>query len=482
MLPNVVFELVAGGALAGAVVPLIAGPLAAGDRETVRHTARALLTWTVAVLLPLSLIGIAASTALMDLLVPSSVTNCDATEVAAAAGRMFVVFAPQILLYGVAVVCSGILNAHRRFLAAAVAPLLSSVVVIGTYLAFGAGYDGDRNDLAALPAGWERFLAIGTTLGVVALMLTTVLPVLRLRLGLRPTFRFPPGEAGRARNLAFAGLTALVAQQVSVLVVIVLANTVGGGLTVYNYAWAVYVLPYAVLAVPIATAAFTALSEHRGRGDEPAFRRMAAPSTRAVTLAALLGAGILAGSAVPVAETFIGPGDAVPAVELQRALIAFAPGLLGYAFIAHLGRVLYSRHAGRSAATAIVGGWLLVTVAALLLVPMSPDSWTIAALAAATSIGMTAAGAWLVAATARSAGREALAGLPRALGAGVTGATLAGVIGTVLAHWVAVDGKLANGLLSVGVGAVCALVFAAVLLVADGDDLRILLRRRLGRG
>jgi putative peptidoglycan lipid II flippase len=147
-----------------------------------------------------------------------------------------------------------------------------------------------------------------------------------------------------------------------------------------------------------------------------------------------------------------------------------------------LGRVLYSRHAGRSAATAIVGGWLLVTVAALLLVPMSPDSWTIAALAAATSIGMTAAGAWLVAATARSAGREALAGLPRALGAGVTGATLAGVIGTVLAHWVAVDGKLANGLLSVGVGAVCALVFAAVLLVADGDDLRILLRRRLGRG
>ena len=49
---------------------------------------------------------------------------------------MLVVFAPQILLYGLAVVLYGILQAHRRFTAPALAPVVSSVVVISAYLAF----------------------------------------------------------------------------------------------------------------------------------------------------------------------------------------------------------------------------------------------------------------------------------------------------------------------------------------------------------
>ena len=49
----------------------------------------------------------------------------------AVATRMLAVFAPQILLYGLAVVLYGILQAHRRFVAPALAPVLSSLVVIG---------------------------------------------------------------------------------------------------------------------------------------------------------------------------------------------------------------------------------------------------------------------------------------------------------------------------------------------------------------
>ena len=67
-LPNVLFEVVAGGALAGAVVPLLAGPLSrslapgAGPehRAEVDRTASALLTWAVAVLTPLALLRGAA--------------------------------------------------------------------------------------------------------------------------------------------------------------------------------------------------------------------------------------------------------------------------------------------------------------------------------------------------------------------------------------------------------------------------------------
>src|SRR5699024_8911597 len=50
MLPNVLFEVAAGGALAGAVVPLLAAPLARSLRRDVDRIASALLTWTLLVL------------------------------------------------------------------------------------------------------------------------------------------------------------------------------------------------------------------------------------------------------------------------------------------------------------------------------------------------------------------------------------------------------------------------------------------------
>ena len=59
-------------------------------------------------------------------------------------------------------------------------------------------------------------------------------------------------------------MTTLIAQDASTAVVIVLANHFGnsGALVIYGFAWAVFVVPFAVLAVPIATSAFPELSTH----------------------------------------------------------------------------------------------------------------------------------------------------------------------------------------------------------------------------
>src|SRR3712207_8431295 len=54
--PNIVFEVVAGGALASLVVPMLAGGIATGDREQVRRTASALLGWTLLLLTPLAVL------------------------------------------------------------------------------------------------------------------------------------------------------------------------------------------------------------------------------------------------------------------------------------------------------------------------------------------------------------------------------------------------------------------------------------------
>src|SRR5690606_19201476 len=55
-IPNVLFEVVAGGALASVVVPLLAGPIAKALRGEVDRIASALLTWTLAALVPLGVL------------------------------------------------------------------------------------------------------------------------------------------------------------------------------------------------------------------------------------------------------------------------------------------------------------------------------------------------------------------------------------------------------------------------------------------
>lgn len=483
MLPNIVFEVVAGGALASAVVPLVGAHLARGDAEAVRRTASALLTWALLVLVPLALLGALLAEPVMRALVRQP-AGCDGADVVDAAARMFAVFAPQIPLYGVAVVCGGVLNAHRRFLAAAAAPLASSAVVIATYIAFGMGYGGSREDVGAVPQRWLTVLAVGTTAGVLVLMATLMVPVLRLRIRLRPTLRFPTGVAIQARSLALAGLAGLVAQQLALLVIIVLANGEGGGgaLVVYNYAWAVYLLPYAVLAVPIATSAFSALSEHAGRDDVAAFDRTAAATTRAVVLASLLGACLLAGTAEPVARMFLSTPGSAPAWQLGWALVAFAPGLVGYGLVAHLGRVLYARHAGRDAAVATVVGWVVVALSSVVAVPSVPAGWEVTAIAGATSLGMLCAGALLWLAVARRVGAVGLAGARRAVAGGGAGAVAGGVMAAGLSTLPDLEGKVANGLLAVAAGVVAAIGFGAVVLVSDRGDLRAMLSRRGARG
>src|SRR5699024_5577577 len=100
------------------------------------RTASALLTWALTVLVPLALlIAVLARPIAAALLGPE--LDCGDQAISTAA-TMLTVFAPQVVLYGIGIVLSGVLQAHRRFLAAAVAPLLSSLVVIGVYLGYGA--------------------------------------------------------------------------------------------------------------------------------------------------------------------------------------------------------------------------------------------------------------------------------------------------------------------------------------------------------
>ncbi|MFF4417919.1 murein biosynthesis integral membrane protein MurJ [Streptosporangium sp. NPDC001559] len=482
--PNIVFELVAGGALAGTVVPVLASAASrsATDPEAraeVGRTTSALLTWVLLALVPLTSLIAAFAGPVVTLLV-GDVGDCDVSQVIGVGTDMLVVFAPRMIFFGLAVILYGVLQAHRRFMGPAVAPLVSSLLIIGSYLVFQPLGGDAAHDLSALTTAGQLTLSLGATVAAAAMVVTVIGPVARLRLRLRPSLSFPPGVAARARRLATAGVAVLVAQQIALTVVVRLANDLGGaGATgVYTYAWALYQLPFAVLVVPVATSSFPVLATRAGEGDLAGFDDLTASTTRVVLLVTGLAAGVMAAVAMPVARVFLQGTPGGDPAEMARAVVLFAPGLAGYALMFHLARVLYACGRGRSAAIASVAGWMAALVAQILLAGATGErTEVVGGLALGSTVGMTVGGILLVFAVLRARGTAALHGAWRGLLAAVAGGGAAWAVGLAVvtafqnvSKWMCVP---------VGLGAAAAgcVAFAVVASVIDRPDARMLLAR-----
>ena len=479
--PNILFEVVAGGALSAVAVPMLARRFAAADLDAASRTASALLTWTVLALTPLTLLAAGLSRPIVSALLGPA-TGCDRDAAVAAGARMLVVFSIQILLYGVGIVVGGVLQAAGRFLGPAVAPLLSSLVVVAAYLVFGYGGPRvDRPDLHGL-VGWrEAVLAGGTTLGVAVLSLGLLVPLRRVGLTLRPTLRFAPGEGRGVGALAAAGLASVAAQQVATAVVIRLSNQVQvDSYVIHLLGGTVFLLPWAILAVPLATGVFPRLSA----ADSPLVAEIAAPVIRVAALLMCGGAAVLVATAHPVATVLLlgAPGQGQRAPEaLAFAIVAFAPGLVGYGVWAVAARTLFARRAARLAATVTVCGWLVVVVVDLLVVHGATGETIAARLAMGQSAGLTVAGVGALIAVGRVTSRSVYDGLARAVTGGLAAAGVAAVAGRLVAAAVGADGVAIGIASSVLAGLVVAAVFVGVLAIFDRRDVLALVGAVRGR-
>ncbi|MPV49821.1 virulence factor MviN [Pseudactinotalea sp. HY160] len=508
-IPNVLYEVVAGGALAGAVIPLLAGPLAKRLTGDVQAIASALLTWALAGLVPVG-IALAVFARPIAELMPMSKGSDPAADLAQVelATTFLIVFSPQVVLYGIGVVLTGLLQAHKRFLAPVLAPIASTAVVVTSYLVFGALADGLQDEPGRLSDASLAWLAWGTTAGVAAMSLPLLVPVFRLGIRFRPTLRFPPGVARRARSLAFAGIGSLIAQQASVLAVVWLARGYGlvGTINVFQYSQAVYFLPYAVLAVPFATAVFpriAELAELSGRTDRTArstaidgggsgpdegdhdrdFAAAIASSTRTVVVAALIGVAALIAVA-PAVQSVFELMDPMPG--MSAGLAWMAPGLVGYSLIFHISRVLYSADRNRLAVGATALGWAAVVAGCIVFVRLiagdrGDQEGTLIALGLGHSVGMSVAAAALLWALTRIGDGVRLAGILRTLVTGLAAAAAAAVAGRwivdalLAALGTSVAPALLSGLLG---GTVCIIVVVGVVFLTDRELLNVIRRPR----
>src|SRR5271165_1957143 len=440
--PNLVYELVLGGAMASVMVPVLArsAERSATDpaaKTEVSQIASALLTWTLVILVPLTLIVLVGAGPIAALLNPANPSaSCVHADVVATTANMLRVFAPQAVLYGLSVVLFGLLQAYRRFAGYALAPLVSSLVLISSYLAFAPM--GKGLPLGRLPESAQLVLSAGATLGVAALVVVALVPTWRLRLRLRPTLRFPPGIAGRARGLVIVGLAEMVVQEIAGIAVIALANGRGatGALVTFGYASQVFYSLNAVLALSIVLSAFPVLSAR----DGSVFDRTCAGSTRAVVLASCLGMAVIGAVTVPAAHVLGKEPGQVSQLILGFAL--FAPGLAGVGVIANLTRALLALGRLKVAGVALAGSGLLVLLAQVVLAELAPARMVVGALALGNTIGSIGAAIPLVIVTRRIRGKAAVQGVGRATLAGLAAAAAGGAVGVAVSIALPVSHKL----------------------------------------
>lgn len=315
--PFFVQRLLLGGTLSVVFIPTISRYLAVGDDEGARRVSGTLLT--LVLLLGAAMVG--AGELAAPLLVRLAAWGFSGSPglIALAVSLTRITFVAMLFL-ALSVYVTGFLQAHHRFTAPAVAPLLFNLVIIGGTLLL-----GPRIGIAGLALSW----ILGT-----AAQFVVQLPGAR-RLGLvfrRPDLRHPAVvEIGRLAVPAMLGLAVVEINAYVGRFFAALLPTTGGvnAVAVLDYAYEVVQAPAGIFAVSIATAIFPLLSRRAAAGASADVRATGSLGLRTILVALLpVVAGIVALHRPLIALLFqrgqFGPAatDAVSA-----ALTAYAFGL-----------------------------------------------------------------------------------------------------------------------------------------------------------
>ncbi len=264
ILPNIIYGLIIGGALNSVFVPQLVRHMK-DDDDTGDAYADRLLTAVAIVLIAVAAAAVLAAPWIVHLYATSQYTPKD-FNVAVAFARFCL---PQIVFYGMFTLLSQVLTARGKFIAPFYAPIVNNVVVIITAIAF-LGVYGTGQTTATISPGEIALLGTGTTLGVIAQALVLV-PVMRAsKYRWRPRFDFRHGGLGKAGGLAAWTIGLVLVNQATYVVITRLATSanvlaakagmVPVGLTSYQKANLLFILPHSVITVSLVTALLPRMS------------------------------------------------------------------------------------------------------------------------------------------------------------------------------------------------------------------------------
>ena len=331
-LPSMLFELVVGGMLVTAFLPVYLTVKKKLGNEAGNEYASNLFTIVLVFLGLMSVLCIAFPAQV----VYTQSFFSDQSEMADAV-FFFQMFAIQIVFYGLSSILSGLLNANRDYLWSSIAPVANNVIVIISFLLFAVLADG--NYVLAL---W--IIAVGNPLGVFAQMIIQW-PALK-RNGIRLRLHLNLKDPALVDTLRI-GLPAVFVMVCSFAVVSVQNAAAyafadeGPSIIAYARLW--YTLPYSFLAVPITTAMFTELSDMQSDGDMDGVKRGILSGTNQIMFLMIPFAMYLVVFAVPLVTLYQAGAFTEDAVgSISSYLCALALSLPIYGVHTYLQKVFSS--------------------------------------------------------------------------------------------------------------------------------------------
>ena len=361
-IPNLLQNLLGDGVLTGAFVPTYARMVRDGREEDAGRLAGAIASLLVLVTGVLVVIGVVLAEPITRLLTPGFPAGSPKTELTVVLVR---ILTPSLGFLVLSAWCLGVLNAHRRFFRAYVAPVLwNASIIIALTVAASLGR-GDV-DLA-------RAVAVGALLGAVLQFLSQLPAVLRIARGIRLGVR---GDVPGLREVLDASVGVILGRgivQLSAYVDLAVASLLAAGaVAALGYAQVLYLLPVSLFGMSVAAASLpdlaTTPTEDRAHLLADIERGMARISTFVVPTTVIY---LVLGSAI---VTVLFGGGAFGSAETRQVSVvlgAYALGLLATTQSRLLQSALYglddTRTPARIAGARVLVGTVLGIAAMLLL-------------------------------------------------------------------------------------------------------------------
>jgi putative peptidoglycan lipid II flippase len=325
-LPNLVRDLFAEGAMSAAFVPTFTRELQQKGKAA---------AWELGNLVISGLIVATGIIAILGMLGAGPLTHWIAGEYAKTPGKIELtttltrIMFPFLTLVAVAVAFMGMLNALRYFFIPALAPAMFNLGAIVSVFAIVP---------VVTRVGWDPMvgLALGTLLGGIGQMVIQW-PSLH-RAGFRFRFRLVPKDS-RLREILLLmapGTVGLAAVQINQLVNVWLATGEGTGKVTYlQTAFRLMYLPIGLFGVSIATAALPTIARHAAADDRTSIRDSVSQALRMMLMLNVPATFGLIALAVPIIQLLVEYGEVLPhdTAGIARALIFYAPGLVGYSAV-----------------------------------------------------------------------------------------------------------------------------------------------------
>jgi putative peptidoglycan lipid II flippase len=463
---EILFNLVAGGALASAFVPTFTGLLTHDDRAGAWRLASATANVVLLVLTTLAALAALFAPLVVRYILAPGWTDPEQERLAVELLRIQLL---SPVIFGLSGLVMGILNAHQRFLFSALAPAMYQVGWI-----FGLSVLAPR--LGVYGLAW------GVVIGA-ALHLGLQVPSLLRLAGRRylPTLGLDYPPLREVIRLMGPRLISVAVTQLNFLVNTALASLAfmpDGSLTGISLAFTLMIMPQAAIAQSIGIAALPTFSAQAARGRLDEMRHSLGAALRGVMLLALPASLGLIVLRVPLVQLIYQHGefDARSTELVAWALLWYGGGLVAHSLLEVVTRAFFALKDTRTPTivTSIAMGMNLAFSVAFSLLFNAVGWLPFGGLALANSLATFLEVGTLLVLLRRKAGGL---GGRRVLGVlGQSGLSAAGM-GLALAGWLAVTGEHPGWLVALGGVALGGIVYGLLLLALRVDEAGWVLRQ-----